>query len=33
LLEAVPVRVIVNENTGLLGAARCAVVKSAKALR
>ena len=33
LLEAVPVRVIVNENTGLLGAARCAVIKSAKALR
>ena len=32
LLEAVPVRVIVNENTGLLGAARCAVFKSAKAL-
>lgn len=33
LLEAVPVRVIVNENTGLLGAARCAVIKSAKAFR
>jgi glucokinase len=30
LLEAMPVRVIVNENTGLLGAARCAVVKSAR---
>ena len=30
LLEATPVRVIVNENTGLLGAARCAVVKSAR---
>lgn len=33
LLEAMPVRVIVNENTGLLGAARCAVVKSALAVR
>jgi glucokinase len=30
LLETIPVRVIVNENTGLLGAARCAVVKSAR---
>jgi glucokinase len=30
LLESTPVRVIVNENTGLLGAARCAVVKSAR---
>jgi glucokinase len=30
LLEAIPVRVIVNENAGLLGAARCAVVKSAR---
>jgi glucokinase len=33
LLEATPVRVIVNENTGLLGAARCAVVKSARSTR
>ena len=33
LLEAIPVRVIVNENTGLLGAARCAVVKSALTVR
>jgi glucokinase len=33
LLEAIPVRVIVNENTGLLGAARCAVVKSARVAR
>jgi len=33
LLEAMPVRVIVNENTGLLGAARCAVVKSARIAR
>jgi glucokinase len=33
LLEAMPVRVIVNENTGLLGAARCAVVKSARSTR
>ena len=33
LLEATPVRVIVNENTGLLGAARCAVVKSSRAAR
>jgi glucokinase len=30
LLEAMPVRVIVNENTGLFGAARCAVVKGAR---
>lgn len=28
LLEAMPVQVIVNENTGLLGAARCAVIRS-----
>jgi glucokinase len=27
LLESMPVQVIVNENTGLLGAARCAVVR------
>jgi glucokinase len=33
LLEATPVRVIVNENTGLLGAARCAVVKSTRSTR
>ena len=28
LLESIPVQVIVNENTGLLGAARCAVMRS-----
>jgi glucokinase len=28
LVESMPVKVIVNENTGLLGAARCAVVRS-----
>ncbi len=28
LLEATPVQIIVNENTGLIGAARCAVAKS-----
>jgi glucokinase len=28
LLESMPVQVIVNENTGLLGAARCAVMRS-----
>jgi glucokinase len=28
LLEAIPVKVITNDNTALLGAARCAVVKS-----
>jgi glucokinase len=28
LVESVPVQVIVNENTGLLGAARCAVTRS-----
>jgi len=30
LMEAMPVHVIVNENTGLLGAARCAVVKATR---
>lgn len=28
LLESMPVQVIVNENTGLLGAARCAIMRS-----
>jgi len=28
LLEAMPVRVIINEKTALLGAARCAVVRT-----
>lgn len=32
LLEAMPVDVIVNENTGLLGAARCAVAKASKVI-
>jgi glucokinase len=30
LMEAMPVHVIVNENTGLMGAARCAVVKASR---
>ncbi|HEY1270968.1 MAG TPA: glucokinase [Terriglobales bacterium] len=28
VLEAMPIRVVINENTGLLGAARCAVVRA-----
>ena len=28
LLEAMPVKVILNEKTALIGAARCAVVRS-----
>jgi len=28
LLEAMPVKVVLNENTALIGAARCAVVRS-----
>jgi len=31
LLEAIPVRVITNDGVALLGAARCAIVKSATA--
>jgi glucokinase len=30
VLEAIPVRVIMNENTGLIGAARCASVRSSR---
>jgi glucokinase len=29
LLEAIPVKVVVNEKTALLGAARCAAVRTA----
>jgi len=28
LLEAIPVKVVLNQNTALIGAARCAVVRS-----
>ena len=30
LMEAIPVHVVINENAGLLGAARCAVVRAAQ---
>jgi glucokinase len=29
LLESIPVRVVINEKTALLGAARCAAIRTA----